>query len=91
MVNEFDDIMSVPWGLVVDVSRLWRCAVVIAGEGVVWVELCHWDCWVGRRVGTAVSLGLLIGGRCVGGACGWRRVIGIAGQGVVWVALCYWD
>ena len=35
---------SVPWGLLVGVSRLWRCAIGIADQGVVWVVLCHWDC-----------------------------------------------
>ena len=64
----------------------WRCVVVIGGQGVVWVALCRCDWWGGRRVGGAVSLGLL--GRA---SCWWRCVIGIGGQGVVWVALCHWD
>ena len=85
---------SVPWGLLVGVSRVWRCAVRICwggccvggavsfglvgwascrwrcvigigGQGVVWVALCHWDWWGGRRVAGAVpfavSCGLEVG------------------------------
>ena len=77
---------AVSLGLVTRGSCGWRCVIGIAGQGVVWMALCHWDCWAGRRVGGAVSLGLLIRA-----SSGWRRVIGIADQGVVWVAPCHWD
>ena len=81
-------------GLVGRASSGWRRVFRIAdqgvigigGQGVVWVALCHWDWWAGRRVGGAVSLGLV--GRA---SCGWRCVIAIDGEGVVWVALCHWD
>ena len=70
---------AVLWELLVGVSRVWRCAVGIGDQGVVWVAPCLWDCW-------AASCGW----RCVIGivSSGWRRVIGIADQGVVWVAPC---
>ena len=58
----------------------------IAGVRVAWVALCHADCWCARRVGGAVSLGLL-----TRAWSGWRRVIGIGDQGVVWAAPCHWD
>ena len=87
---------AVLWGLLLGVSRGWRCAMGIAA---------------GRRVGGAVLWGLLLGvsrvRRCAGGPCrvggavswklltrassGWRSVFGIADQGVVWVALCHAD
>ena len=35
----------VPWGWAPGVSRRWRRAVAIAGQGVVWVAPCFWDCW----------------------------------------------
>ena len=62
----------------------WRRVFGIAGQGVVWMALCHWDSWAGRRLGGAVSLGLL--GTA---SSGWRCVIEIAGHGMVWVALCH--
>ena len=31
------------------VSRLWRCALTIGDQGVVWAAPCLWDCWAGRR------------------------------------------
>ena len=81
----------------VGVSCPMRCAVGIAGEGVVWVALigiagqgvawaalCCWDCLAGRRLGGAVSLGLL-----ARASSGWRCVIKIAWQGVVWAAPCH--
>ena len=44
-------------------------------ERLIFASSCHWDYWVGRRLGGAVSLGLL--GRASSGR---RRGIGIAGQ-----------
>ena len=58
----------------------------IAAGRVVWVALCHGDCWWACRVGGAVSWGLL-----TEPLSGWRRVLGITGQGVVWVAPCLRD
>ena len=37
----------------------WRCAVVIAGDSLVWVALCRCDCWGEPGLGGAVSLRLL--------------------------------
>ena len=54
-------------GLVTRASSEWRCVIGIGDQGVVWVALCHSDCWAGRRVGGAVSLGLL--GRASCGRC----------------------
>ena len=79
-------VAAVPWGLLLGVSRAWRCAMEIAAGRVAWAPLCHGDCWAARPLGGAVSWGLL-----TRASSGWRRVIGIAGQGVVWVALCHWD
>ena len=91
---------AVPWGLLLGVSRRWRCAMGlllgvsrgwrcamgIAAGRVAWVALCHGDCcWACRGCG-AVPWGLL-----VGVSRGWRRVLGIADQGVVWVAPCLRD
>ena len=87
-------------------SSGWRCLIGIAGQGVVWVALCHWDCWKKASSGRCFVMGIAghgvvwvalchwncWGGRRLGGAAsGWRCVIGIAGHGVVWVALCHWD
>ena len=89
---------AVPCGLLVCVSRGWRCAMGIAGVRVAWVALCHagvrvaWVAlchvywWWACRVVGAVSRGLL-----TEPLSGWRRVFEIADQGVVWVALCLWD
>ena len=74
------------WGLASGVSRVWRCAIGIAGGRVVCAALCHGDCWAARPLGGAVSWGLL-----TRVWSGWHRVIGIADQGVVWVAACHWD
>ena len=73
---------AVRCGLLVCVSRGWRCAMRIAGVRVAWVAPCHADCWRACRVGGAVPWGLLV---CVSG--GWRCAMGIAGGRVVWVAL----
>ena len=74
---------AVPLGLLVGVSRVWRCAMGIAGGSVAWVALRHGDCWRACRVDGAVPLGLL-----VGVSRGWRRVLRIADKAVVWVAPC---
>ena len=37
-------------------GALWRCAVVIAGESLVWVALCRCDCWGEPGLGGAVLL-----------------------------------
>ena len=64
--------LAVPWGLLVGVSRVWRCGVWIAGGGVVWGALCRcvlrggramgsacrWDWRGGRGVGSVVPLGV---------------------------------
>ena len=43
-------------GSAVPLGLAGRCAVVIRGEGVMWVALCRWD-WRGERpVGSAVPL-----------------------------------
>ena len=44
-------------GAVTRASSGWRRVFAIAGQGVVWVAPCLWDCWAGRRVDGAVSLG----------------------------------
>ena len=36
-----------------------HCVTEIRGQVVLWVALCHWDCWARRRVGGAVPLGLV--------------------------------
>ena len=77
---------AVPWGLLVCVSRGWRCAMRIAGVRVACVALRHVDWWWACRVVGAVPRGLL-----TEPLSGWRRVFGIADQGVVWVAPCLWD
>ena len=75
---------AVPWGLLLAVSRGWRCAMGIAAGRLAWVALCHGDCCWASRVGVAVPWGLL------GSALSrWRRVLGIAEQDVVWVAPCH--
>ena len=51
---------AVPWGLLLGVSRGWRCAMGIAAGRVAWVSLCHGDCWAGRPLGGAASLRLVI-------------------------------
>ena len=83
---------AVSLGLLGRASSGWRRVIGIAGQGVVWVALCHWDCWARRRLGGggAVSLGLLAARR-LGGSVSWgllgtawsgrRRVILIAGEG----------
>ena len=76
---------AVLWGLLLGVSRGWRCAMGIAAGRLAWVSLWHGDCWAGRPLGGAVSLGLLIRAWC-----GWRRVIRF-GEGVLWVAPCLGD
>ena len=58
-------------GLVIRASCVWRCVIAIGDHGLIWVALCHWDWWAGRRLGGPVSLGLL--GKA---SCGWRCVIG---------------
>ena len=75
---------AVPWGLLLGVSRGWRCAMGIAAGRLAWVSLCH--CWAARPLGGAVSWGLL-----TTPWSGWRRVIRIGEQGVVWVAPCLRD
>ena len=55
----------------------------IGEQGVAWVAPCHSDWFPGRRVGGAVSLGLVRRA-----SCGWHRVIRIGEQGVVWVVAC---
>ena len=70
-------------GLVSKAWSGWRRVLGIGDQSVVWVALCHWDCWAGRRLGDAVSLGLLIRA-----SSGWRRVLGIVDKAVVWVAPC---
>ena len=67
-----------PWGLLLGVSRGWRCAMGIAAGRVAGAALCHGDCWWACRVGGAVSSGLL-----TRASSGWRRVFGIADQGLV--------
>ena len=50
---------AVPLGLAsrgVAREALWRCAVVIAGESLVWVAPCRCDCWGGPAVGGAGPL-----------------------------------
>ena len=37
-------------------EALWRCAVVIAGESLVWVAPCGCDCWGEAGLGGAVPL-----------------------------------
>ena len=81
-----------PLGVVVNSCRGdWRRACPC-------VALCRGDCWWARRLGCAVSLGLL-----TRSSSGWRRVMGIADQGVsglrcviripehgvVWVGPCH--
>ena len=56
-------------------SRVWRCAVWIGGEAVLWVALCRCDLLGGRGMGSAVPL----------------RLVGRALEGVVWAALCHCD
>ena len=77
---------AVPCGLLVCVSRGWRCAIRIAGVRVAWVALCHGDYWCACRVGGAVPCGLLV---CV--SHGWRCAMGISGVRVAWAALCHGD
>ena len=60
-------------------GALWRCAVVIAGESLVWVAPCRCDCWGEPGLGGVVPLGL-VGRACSGGA------IVIGGQSPVWAA-----
>ena len=92
---------TAPCGLLMCVSRGWRRAMRIADVRVVWVALCHGDCWCACRVGGVVPWGLLVGVSC-GWRCmpcgllvcvsrGWRCAMGIAGVRVAWVALCYED
>ena len=59
---------AVSLGLLGTASSGWRCVIRIGGhcvvwvalchldcwQGVVWVAPCHWDCWAGRRLGGAV-------------------------------------
>ena len=77
---------AVSLGLLTRTWSGWRSVIEIGDQGIVWVALCHWDCWAGRRLGGAVSLGLLIRA-----SCGRRRVFGIGDQGVVWAAPCLGD
>ena len=64
---------AVQWGLLLGVSRGWRCAMGIAAGRVAGAALSHsWAC----RVGGAVSWGLL-----TRTSSGWRCVFGIADQG----------
>ena len=46
-------------GLLGRPSSGWRRVIGIAGQGVAWVAPCHWDCRAGRRLGRAVTLGVL--------------------------------
>ena len=46
---------AVPWGLLLGVSRVRRCAMGIAAGRVAWVAPCLGDCRPGRRLGGAVS------------------------------------
>ena len=46
---------AVPWGLVGRAWFGWRCAVVIAGESLVWVALCRCDCLSGRRCAVVIA------------------------------------
>ena len=64
-----------PWGLLVGVSRVRRCAMGIAGGRVACAALCHGDCWWASRVGGA-------------GPWGWACRVG--GR-VAWVPLCHGD
>ena len=77
---------AVPWGLLLGVSRGWRCAMGIAAGRLAWVSLCDGDCWAACPLGGALSWGLL--SRTWSG---WRRVIRIGEQGVLWVAPCLGD
>ena len=77
--------VAVPWGLLLGVSWVRRCAMGIAAGRVAGAALCHGDCWLARRVGAAVPCGLLVG---VSRGC--RSVMGIAGR-VACVALCHGD
>ena len=74
---------AVPWGLLVGVSRGWRCAMGIAGGRVACVALCHGDCYWACRVRDAVPWGLLLGV-----SRGWRCAMGIAAGRVAWVRRC---
>ena len=77
---------AVPWGLLVGVSHVWRCAMRIAAGRVAWVALCHGDCCWACRVGGAVPWGLLLGV-----SRGWRCAMGIAAGRVAGAALCHGD
>ena len=77
---------AVPCGLLVGVSRGWRCAMGIAGGRVAWAAACHGDCCWACCVGAAVPWGLLLGV-----SRGWRCAMGIAAGRVVWVAPCLED
>ena len=84
---------AVSWGLVVGVSRGWRCAMGIAGGRVACVALCHGDCCWACRVGAAVPwMGIATGrvawvalchGDCwwvcsAGGAVPWGLLLGVS-------------
>ena len=69
---------AVPWGLLLGVLRVRRCAMKIAGGRVAWVAPCLEDCWWACRVGGAVCWGLLT--RALSGL---RRVFGFADRGLV--------
>ena len=58
--------------------------VVIGGECVVWMALCRWNLWGGRRVRNAVPLEFV--GRA---SCRSRCAVVIGMEGVVWLALCH--
>ena len=67
-------------------EALWRCAVVIAGESLVWVALCRGDLWEEPGLCVAVPWGLV--GRAWSGR---RCAVGIGGESLVRVALCRCD
>ena len=77
---------TVPCGLLVGVSRGWRCAMGIPGGRVACVALCHGNCYWACRVGGAVPWGLLLGV-----SRGWRCAMEIAAGRVACVALCHGD
>ena len=67
-------------------EALWRCAVVIGGESLVWVAPCRCDCWGEPGLGGAVPWGLV--GRAWSGR---RCAVVIGGESWVWGALCRCD
>ena len=64
-------------------GAFWRCAVVIAGESLVWVALCRCDCW-GAWSGWRRAV--VIGGQSLVWVapcrCDWWAELGF---GLVWV------